>query len=190
MGDGRSACEGATGSKSALRLVPAVFATANRYANLAYRYWFVWRDSRSHPNQPEYLSAKSFASIELTASQRTLFVDRAKMCRRIQRDAGAVAALLHAACAVVFDDECFRHCIACPQFNHQVAATTAASTKRKIGVCRVDAPPEACCLRLANFSFAGESERRRSGTLVASVFWSAAGSCGSSLTPRLLVWLR
>jgi len=55
-----------------------------------------------------------------------LLVNGAKISLRIQRDTGAVAALLHAACTVVFDHERFRHRIARSQLHHQMAAAAAA----------------------------------------------------------------
>jgi hypothetical protein len=42
----------------------------------------------------EDLPAKGLATIEFTTGPRPVFVNRAKICYRVQSDAGAVAALL------------------------------------------------------------------------------------------------
>jgi hypothetical protein len=52
-------------------------------------------------------------------------------------DAGAIAVLIHAADAVVLDDEFLGDEIACAQLDHQMAAAAATGAGREIGV-RVD----------------------------------------------------
>lgn len=84
------------------------------------------------------LPAERFAAVEIAAGLRARFVDRAKPRRAVEGDAGTVAVLIHAARAVVRDDEFFRHEITGAQLDHQVAATAAAGAGRKIDV-RVDA---------------------------------------------------
>lgn len=92
-------------------------------------------DGRERP--AEDLAAEGFAAVEVATGLRALVVDRAELRDGVQGDAGAVAALIHATRAVVFDDEFFRRVIACAELDHPMTATAAAGAGGKIGV-RVD----------------------------------------------------
>jgi hypothetical protein len=56
-------------------------------------------------------TAERLAAVEVAASLRTAFVDGAEPGERIEGDARAVAALLHAAHAAVLDHELLRHVV-------------------------------------------------------------------------------
>jgi hypothetical protein len=82
----------------------------------------------------EDLAAERLAAGEVPAGLGAGRVDRAEHARRIQGDAGAIAALVHAARAVMLDYEFLRHHVTGPQFDHQVAAAAAAGAGREIEV--------------------------------------------------------
>jgi hypothetical protein len=85
------------------------------------------------------LPAKIFAPVEVAAGLWPVGVDGTKERGGIEGHAGPIAALVHAAHAIVFGDELFRHGIARPQFHHEVAAAAAAGAGRKVGMS-VDGP--------------------------------------------------
>ena len=82
----------------------------------------------------ENFPTETFAAVEIAAGLRPVGVDGAEHTDGIEGDAGAVAALVHAACAGVLDDKLFRHHITHSQFDHQMAATAAAGAGGKIRV--------------------------------------------------------
>ena len=86
----------------------------------------------------ENFPTETFAAVEIAAGLRPVGINRAKHRDRIESDTGAIAALVHAAGTGVLDNKFFRHHLARPQLNYEVAAAAAARTGRKIGV-KVDA---------------------------------------------------
>jgi len=78
------------------------------------------------------LAAEGFTAVEVPARLGTPFVEGAELRRDIQRDAGAVGALIHAPRAVVFDHEFLRHAIAGFQLDDPMTAAAAAGTGGKI----------------------------------------------------------
>ena len=86
-------------------------------------------------------AAKTFTAVEIAAGLRSVSVNGAEECGRIESDTGAVAALVHAASVRMLDDEMAGHHIPLPQLDHQMAATATTGTGGKIGV-KVDASRE------------------------------------------------
>lgn len=80
------------------------------------------------------LTAERFATVEIAAGLRAGFVERAKPRYRIERDAGAVAVLIHAAHAIVFDNKFLGDEIARAQLDYQMAAAATTGAGREIGV--------------------------------------------------------
>ena len=74
----------------------------------------------------EDLAAEGFAAVEIPAGLRADFIERAQERQRIEADAGAVVALVHAADALVFHHERFRDVVAGTQLHHEMTATAAA----------------------------------------------------------------
>lgn len=62
-------------------------------------------------NAAENLAAERLTAVEIPAGLGTLVVDRAQPGDWVQGDAGAIAALIHAALALVLDDEPSGHVI-------------------------------------------------------------------------------
>jgi hypothetical protein len=104
----------------------------------------------------EDLSAEVFAAVEVAAGLRPVGVDGAKQRGGIEGDARPVAALVHATCAVVFDNELLWHRIACSQLDHLKTAAAATGAGRKVGVGVNGAPPRQPCARIAMFGWAGD----------------------------------
>lgn len=92
----------------------------------------------------EDAAADVAAAREVAAGLRALRVDRAEQGGGIEGDAGAVAALVHAAGAVMLRDVFLGHVIARAQLHHEVAAAAAAGARGKVGM-RVDAGTRAGC---------------------------------------------
>lgn len=80
-------------------------------------------------------AAELAAAVELTANPRTIFVDGTGARDRVQRDAGAIALLVHEAHAVILDDVLLRHKVHVGfQLDQQVAATGATDAGGNIVV--------------------------------------------------------
>jgi len=79
-------------------------------------------------------ATERFAAVKFSAGSRSVIINCTKLRLRIQRDAGAVTALLHATHAVVLDDIVLRHPIARSQFHDQMAATAATGAGWKFGI--------------------------------------------------------
>ena len=99
-------------------------------------------------------AAKTFTAVEIAAGLRSVSVNGAEECGRIESDTGAVATLVHAARAGMLDDEMAGHHIPWPQLDHQMAATATTGTRRKIGM-KVDASRGQHSRCLATFSWRG-----------------------------------
>ena len=80
----------------------------------------------------EDVAAQRLAAVKIAAGLRPLCVDRAEQGGRIERDARAVAVLVHARDACVHRREVGGHDVARAEFDHEVAATAAAGARRKI----------------------------------------------------------
>ena len=81
------------------------------------------------------LTAECAAPVELAASPGPILVDGAGTRCRVQRDACAVALLVHEAHAVVLHHELLRHKVHISlQLHQQVAATGAADAGGDIGM--------------------------------------------------------
>lgn len=99
-------------------------------------------------------AAEWFSAIEVPAGLRPGFVDRAELRRRIEGRACTVAALIHAAQAIVLDDQLLRHDVTRPQLDNQMAAAAAAGTQGEIKVGCDSGGAERFASRLAIFCWA------------------------------------
>lgn len=79
-------------------------------------------------------TAKRRAALEITTDLRPPLINRAELCHRIERDTGAVAGLVHAANATVFDHKLLGHAAIHQrgEFDQEVAALAATRTEWKI----------------------------------------------------------
>lgn len=80
------------------------------------------------------MPAQRLAAVEVAAGLRSVGVDGAEEGGGIEGDAGAVAALVHAAHARVLGDEFRGNNVAGPQLDHEVAAAAATGARGKIGM--------------------------------------------------------
>ena len=80
------------------------------------------------------MPAQRLAAVEVAAGLRTVGVDGAEEGGGIESDAGAVAALVHAAHARVLGDEFRGNNVTGPQLDHKVAAASATGARGKIGM--------------------------------------------------------
>ena len=117
----------------------SAYLSASRSQSLAFiRAEFALRPwqgaAASASGSTEDATADAFTAGEIAASLRTRLVDRAEHRGGIECDTRAVAALIHAAHAVVLRDEMLGHHIARAQLDHQMAATAAAGARGKIGM--------------------------------------------------------
>jgi hypothetical protein len=83
--------------------------------------------------------------VEFPARLRPRRVDPTQLRFTVERHAGPVAPLVHAAHPVAFDDQVLRHDIPGPQLDHQMTTTPATGAQGKIIVGRNapdhDSPP-------------------------------------------------
>lgn len=91
-------------------------------------------------------AADPAATREVAAGLRALLVDGAEQRDRIEGDAGAIAALVHATGALALDDEFLGDVISRTQLHHEMATAATAGTRGKIGM-GIDGATRAGCAR-------------------------------------------